>query len=149
MQECVKYRNHLGEEVGFGQNGIKSFYDELSHIIERGRKENRKDRRKYYGNEEFTLLNRIETYKKNYFMWVEDFSLPTSDSLSERALRLVKSKSKVSGQFYTETTADYYAIIKSYIETCHRNGINEYDALRRLVSGNPYTVQEIFKLSTD
>lgn len=154
MQELISSTIHKRKELirsgitSFGEDAI-NFYDELSHIIERGRTENRKDRRKYYGNEEFTLLNRIETYKKNYFMWVEDFSLPTSDSLSERALRLVKSKSKVSGQFYTETTADYYAIIKSYIETCHRNGINEYDALRRLVSGNPYTVQEIFNLNTN
>lgn len=155
MQELISSTIHKRKELirsgitSFGQDGIKFFNDELTHIIERGRRENRKDRRKYYGNEEFTLLNRIEAYKKNYFMWVEDFTLPTSDSLSERALRLVKSKSKISGQFYTETTADYYAIIKSYVETCHRNGINEYNALRRLVSGNPYTVNEIFNLNTD
>ena len=35
------------------------------------------------------------------------------------------------------------ADIRSYTETCRRNGINEMDALIRLCSGNPYTVAEI------
>ena len=102
---------------------------------------------KEFGNDEFSLLNRIDKYYKNYFLWIEDFSLPTSDSLSERALRLIKSKMKISGQFYSQATANYYALIKSYIETCHRNGINEFNALQRLASGKPYTVREIFKLN--
>ena len=53
---------------------------------------------------------------------------------------------KISGQFYSEQTANNYAVIKSYIETCRRNGINEMQALQRLADGNPYTVQEILHL---
>ena len=51
---------------------------------------------------------------------------------------------KVSGQFSSSKTANNYAMIRTYIETCRRNGINEYDALTRLCDGNPYTVEEIF-----
>ena len=131
----------------FDKEDIQEFRHRVEQIVETGRKQNRKDRSMEFGNEEFSLLNRIEKYYKNYFLWIEDFSLPTSDSLSERALRLIKSKMKISGQFYSHATADYYALIKSYIETCHRNGINEFDALQRLASGNPYTVKEIFKLN--
>ena len=131
----------------FDKEDIQEFKHRVEQIIETGRKQNRKDRSMEFGNEEFSLLNRIEKYYKNYFLWIEDLSLPTSDSLSERALRLIKSKMKISGQFYSQATADYYALIKSYIETCHRNGINEFDALQRLASGNPYTVKEIFKLN--
>ncbi len=131
----------------FEKEDIQEFRRRVEQIIETGRKQNRKDRSKEFGNEEFSLLNRIEKYYRNYFLWIEDFSLPTSDSLSERALRLIKSKMKISGQFYSHTTADHYALIKSYIETCHRNGINEFDALQRLASGIPYTVKEIFKLN--
>ncbi len=131
----------------FAENEISQFNNKLNELIELGKKQNRKDRSKYYGNDEFTLLNRIENFRKNYFLWVEDFSLPTTDSLSERALRGVKSKLKISGQFYSTQTADYYAIIKSYIETCHRNNINELTALQRLAQGNPYSIQEIFNIS--
>ena len=93
---------------------------------------------------EKTLLNRIKNFKEPYFMWVEDFNLPTTNNLSERGLRGVKSHMKISGQFESIKAADNYAIIKTYIETCRRNHINEIDALKRLCSGNPYKVSEIF-----
>ena len=53
-----------------------------------------------------------------------DFDLPSDDNLSERALRPTKSKMKVSGQFQNINYARYFADIKTYIETCYRNGIN-------------------------
>ena len=90
------------------------------------------------------MLNRIKNFKEPYFMWVEDFNLPTTNNLSERGLRGVKSHMKISGQFESIKAADNYAIIKTYIETCRRNHINEIDALKRLCSGNPYKVSEIF-----
>ncbi len=33
--------------------------------------------------------------------------------------------------------------VRTYTETCRKNGINEYEALERLMAGNPYTMQEI------
>ena len=36
-----------------------------------------------------------------------------------------------------------YATILSYLETCYRNGISRYEAAKRLVQNNPYTVEEI------
>ena len=53
---------------------------------------------------------------------------------------------KVSGQFQNIENARYYAIIKSYIETCRKNGINETDALIRLLDNNPYMIREIIEL---
>ena len=90
----------------------------------------------------------MKKYKDYYFEWLKDFSLPTTNNLLERALRCVKSHMKISGQFESEETAGYYATIKSYIETCRRNNINEVDALTRLSAGNPYTVKEIFNLDS-
>ena len=98
---------------------------------------------RYSGPPERSLIRRIRKYRDNYFAWMKDFSLPTTNNLSERSLRGVKTKMKVSGQFATTTTADYYAALRTYIETCRRNGINEFDALIRLSDGNPYTVEKI------
>jgi hypothetical protein len=154
MHELISSTIHRRKELitagikAFPKKELEEFDNRLAGIVENGRKQNRKDRDKYYGNDEFTLLNRIEEYKTNYFLWTKDFSLPATDSLSERALRSVKSKLKISGQFYTAVTADYYAAVRSYTETCHRNGINEIDALQRLSAGKPYTVKEIFKLNS-
>ena len=45
--------------------------------------------------------------------------------------------------YYHVGAREYYAIIKTYTETCRRNGINEFEALKRLCEGNPYTVDEV------
>jgi hypothetical protein len=100
--------------------------------------------RKDAANFERLLLIRTDKYHENYFRWVEDFTLPATNNLSERGLRCIKSHMKISGQFANVTTARNYAAIKTYIETCRKNGINEMAALSRLCEGKPITVSEIF-----
>lgn len=131
-------------ESNFEDEYIKSFYQEFDKIMLKAIEENKKDKNKYYSKDEQTLILRIFDYKDNYLSWVVNFNLPFSNNLSERALRGAKSKMKISGQFQTVENAKNYAAIKSYIETCYRNGINQIEALRRLCEGNPYTVEEIF-----
>jgi len=132
-----------GEEA-FDDTYVKAFFGELDRIMLEAAEENREDYDKYYGKDERTLILRILEYKDNYLSWVVNFTLPFSNNLAERGLRGAKSKMKISGQFQSEETATYYAVIKSYIETCYRNGINEMEALIRLCEGNPYTIKEIF-----
>lgn len=137
------------EKIDKGENSfddayIKAFYGEFDRIMLEAIEENRKDYNKYYGKDEQTLILRILDYKDNYLAWVVNFNLPFSNNLSERALRGAKSKMKISGQFQSVETARHYAAIKSYIETCYRNGINQIEALVRLCEGSPYTVKEIF-----
>ena len=136
------------EETAFSDAYVKGFFGEFDRIMLKAMEENRKDYSRYYGGDERTLILRILDYKDNYLAWVADFDLPFSNNLSERSLRGAKSKMKISGQFQSEETAEHYAAVKSYIETCYRNGINETEALVRLCEGNPYTVEEIFEHSS-
>ncbi len=85
--------------------------------------------------------------EKHYFAWVKDFSLPVTNNLSERSLRGIKSKQKISGQFWSTENAGHYAKIQSYMETCRRNGISPHHAMVRLMNGNPYSVDELLGLS--
>ena len=116
---------------------------EYDNIIDKARDENKKDFNKYYGSDERTLIKRLIDYKENYLLWVLRFDVPFSNNLSERSLRSVKTKMKVSGQFANIQNAEYFARIKSYIETCKRHGINPYKALTRLIDDNPYTLAEL------
>lgn len=50
---------------------------------------------------------------------------------------------KISGQFQNINYLKYYANIRSYIETCKKNGINIIDACVHLMKGNPYTLDYI------
>lgn len=108
----------------FTDEKIENFFEKFNKIVLEGIASNKKED-SYYGNEERKLLNRIAEYKNNYFAWVTNFDLPFTNNLSERSLRGTKSKMKISGQFQSLEYAEYYAIVKSYIETCYRNGINE------------------------
>lgn len=128
----------------FPDQEIKSFKTKVERFLKKGDKENKKSKNKYAVSFERTVLDRIEKYQENYFRWVEDFRLPTTDNLSERGLRGIKSHMKISGQFDSEKTAKYYATVKTYVETCRKNHINEMEALSRLCAGAPYTVEEIF-----
>ena len=147
ISSTIKDRNdaiNRGESC-FDQSYIQQFQEKIDQYIADGWSENESDPNNYGAAWERTLLNRIAKYRRPYFLWVEDFRLPTTNNLSERGLRGVKSHMKISGQFESEAAADNHALIRTYIETCRRNDINEIDALKRLCAGRPYTVDEIFR----
>lgn len=123
----------------------EKFHTKIRSLMKKGKKESDKSTNPTTVPSEKTLLKRLEEYYDNYFRWVSDFTLPTTDNLSERGLRGIKSHMKISGQFESVAAAKNYATVKTYVETCRKNGINEMMALSRLCSGNPYTVEEIFK----
>lgn len=147
--KAIKDRDkETGEGKGsFSDPYIKEFNDKLNEYITAGWTENEKDSGTYAAADERKLLRRILKYRDNYFMWLKDFTLPATNNLSERSLRGIKSHMKISGQFESVEAADDHAAIRTYTETCRRNGINEIEALKRLCEGNPYTVQEIFAKS--
>ena len=145
ISTAIHDRNNLIREGNdhFDEDYIKDFNDRLTKHLESANNAALANTSKYSGPSERALVSRIEKYRENYFAWINDFTLPTTNNLSERALRGVKTKMKVSGQFQTIKSAEYYAAIKSYTETCRRNGINEVEALSRLLNDYPYTVDEI------
>ena len=118
-------------------------------LLETGRKEYFRDINSYFSQKENALLNRLQTYRANYTEWIRDFSVPTTNNLSERSLRFVKCKDKISGQFLSVAYAKHFAAIRTYIETCFRNGVNAFQALLRLTQNNPYTLQELFIGASD
>lgn len=128
----------------FEEKEEEKFHTQIRRLIQKGYTESGKSTNPTTVPSEKTLLKRLENYYDNYFRWISDFTLPTTDNLAERGLRSIKSHMKISGQFESERSAGDYATVKTYVETCRKNGINEIVALSRLCSGNPYTVDEIF-----
>lgn len=56
---------------------------------------------------------------------------------AERDLRMIKVKTKVSGCFRSESGAQEYLTIMSYIGTARKHGINAFTAVREALNGNP------------
>ena len=145
FQEYDHKRNELisNDIDTFSGNEINDFIWKLDDCLLKGLEENEKDNKPYYAGKELTLINRIMEYRDNYIYWILDFDIPFTNNLSERNLRGIKSKMKVSGQFQNIDRASDYANIRSYIETCRLYGKNEYESLSHLVEGNPYTFKEL------
>lgn len=148
FQEFDHKRNELigkGKDT-FSSDEINEFILKLDQILLKGLEENENDSTPYYADKEKTLIYRIIEYRDNYIYWILDFDIPFTNNLSERNLRGIKSKMKVSGQFQNIDRAIDYANIRSYIETCRLYGVNEYECLRRLVEDKPYTLLELQSL---
>ena len=143
-QKRNEYLKNNKESFSFEETN--EFMIKFDEYILLGIEENKKHGKSYYYKEEKALLSRLVEYRDNYTYWLYDFTIPYTNNEAERSLRGAKTKMKVSGQFQNIENARYYANIRSYIETCHRNGINEIEALTRLLDNNPYTIDEIIKI---
>lgn len=134
------------KEECFSMEEFNNFMSKMNNCLLLGCEEYSKDSEVYYADKEEDLLIRLMEYRDNYIYWMLDFNIPFTNNLSERSLRGIKSKMKIAGQFQNINSASYYATIRSYIETCNRNGVNEHEALCKLLDGNPYTLQEILAI---
>jgi transposase len=63
------------------------------------------------------FIKRIIKRRDALFRFLQDPSIPPDNNASERAIRNVKVKTKVSGMFKTDLGADQFAIIRSVIDT--------------------------------
>ena len=127
----------------FDSDEINNFILNIDTNLLKGLEENENDPNPYYAQKELTLIWRIMEYRDNYIYWIFDFNIPFTNNLSERNLRGIKTKMKISGQFQNIERARDYANIRSYIETCRLYDVNEYESLTRLVEDNPYTFAEL------
>lgn len=75
---------------------------------------------------------RMIKHKEYILTFLHHFHVPPDNNASERAIRNVKVKQKVSGQFKTENGAQIYAVIRSVTDTYIKNGQNILDAFKTI-----------------
>lgn len=95
----------------------------------------KKKGRKKKGKER-SLIERLMALKASVCLFIRDFSVPFDNNQAERDVRNVKTKTKVSGCFRTESGAQNYLDIMSYISTGRKHGISAYEALTAAFAGN-------------
>jgi transposase len=77
---------------------------------------------------------RITKYNEYVFQFLYYRYVPPDNNGSERAIRNVKVKQKISGQFKTEAGAQIYAVIRSVTDTCIKNGQNILAAFKTIAT---------------
>ena len=89
-----------------------------------------------FGFQETT--KQIKSFKKTrdkIFTFMNDENIPPDNNGSERAIRNVKVKLKVSQQFKSDQGAIDYGNIRSIIDTSRKRGLNEFESLVSMIGG--------------
>jgi len=96
----------------------------------------RRGRRKQ--SKALNLLDRFHGYQKEILAFMRDFSIPFDNNQSERDLRMMKLRQKISGTFRSLDALVNFCRIRGYVSTARKNGLNALDALHRLFLDTPF-----------
>jgi transposase len=77
---------------------------------------------------------RLCKHQSSILVFLEQENVPFDNNSSERAIRNIKVKTKVSGCFRTLNGAERFAKIRSVIDTTIKNSQNVFEALRLLAN---------------
>ncbi len=152
LPHLLRHLNYLDEKYG-GQQWADNFrgllYDamELDRAAEKGDVEKTRivqrlerllekppDKKQ---RELYTFYKRMCRERKHLFTFLFIEDVPPDNNASERAIRNVKVKQKISGQFKNERTAQNFAKIRSVIDTTIKNDMNVLEALTLIAKLQP------------
>jgi len=84
------------------------------------------------------LLDRFRDHPDSVLAFMRDFAVPFDNNQSERDLRMMKLRQKISGTFRSFPALVNFCRIRGYVSTARKNGLNALDALQRVFLANPF-----------
>ena len=87
-------------------------------------------------SEPLNFLDRLKDYSKETLTFMYDFDVPFDNNLSERDIRMMKLRLKISGTFRSKLGADMFCRIRGFIATSKKQGINVLEAIEGIWTGN-------------
>ena len=84
------------------------------------------------------LLVRMRDHRAEILAFAYNFRIPFDNNLSERDIRMIKVKLKISGCFRSINGARVFCRIRSYISTVRKNSVNILDSLNDALHGCPF-----------
>ena len=74
-------------------------------------------------------------YEEETLRFMTDEATPFTNNQGERDLRMNKVQQKISGCFRSERGAKDFCLIRRYLSTCRKQGLQPMAALRALFEG--------------
>lgn len=130
-------KKRIAENRRFTEPELASCESRYDEILKEGRLQNKTTRGCLAKQEEKTLLNRLEKYKKNHLLFLHDFTVPFQNNMSERDLRKCKNRQKIAGGFRKESGNEMYCRIMSIVETCKRKQMPVLENIKKIFEGTP------------
>ena len=119
----------------FQDNELDYMEREYDFVIQRAKEENESIQSTYWKEKANTLLNRCIKYKPLMLLYIHDFSVDYNNNFMERALRMIKGKTKVSGGFRSTKGGERFGNIMSIIKTSKLRNINPLNSIELIMSG--------------
>lgn len=85
----------------------------------------------------FNLLRRFRLHADAVLRFIVDPTVPFTNNVAERAVRMPKVKQKISGCFRTLAGAEHFCVIRSCLDTLRKQGHGMLDVLRRAFNADP------------
>lgn len=83
------------------------------------------------------LRKRYGRFRDHLFTFVTDPTVPATNNGSERDLRPSVVFRKVTNGFRSTWGADFFAAVRSVIDTGRRHALSPYDAIRKALAAEP------------
>ncbi|MGO9902754.1 MAG: IS66 family transposase [Solirubrobacteraceae bacterium] len=84
------------------------------------------------------LLLRLDTVEDDALRFAHDFRVPFTNNLAEQDIRMAKLQLKISGCWRTDTGAQRYLKIRSYLSTARKHHESPLAVLNQLTAGQPW-----------
>jgi hypothetical protein len=84
------------------------------------------------------LARRLLDRQDDYLRFTRDWRVPPDNNGSERDIRMIKLRQKVSGCLRTLTGARQFCAIRSYLSTAAKHGLSSFGALVMLTENRPW-----------
>ncbi len=119
----------------FTEEEIKLIEQEYDNILNIGEMENKEISSIYWQEKANTLLKRLKKYKSSILFYIHDYTVPYDNNFIERALRMVKGKTKVSGGFRSEDGGIRFGNTMSIIKTARLRKVNVFSCIKSVFKG--------------
>lgn len=125
FKNAIGYKNQMSENDYYDSNiKVKEFEQKLSTLLETDTSNKHK--------KEKAFVKRLIKNRNSIFTFLYYKEVPPDNNGSERSIRNLKVKMKISNQFKSFEFAHHYAVIRSVIDTTIKNSMNVFDALVNL-----------------
>ena len=84
------------------------------------------------------LLDALLKRAEQVLAFLDDLSVPFSNNLAERDLRMLKVQQKISGTFRSEQGATAFCAIRSYLSSIRKQGRSMLAAMTAVFEGSPF-----------